>query len=299
MTRSRRRLRLPIVAAALASALAMAGLSGATASAVSVPVSVTATGAGAAASAPGSAAPASGRHLVAPEIGLGGMNTVTDYTSHNWDGYFATAANDGTDFTSISAQWVVPAVTCTSKTSYAGFWIGFDGWWNDSVEQDGTDAECVRGVASYNVWWEMYPYNQVQNGFSITPGDTIKATVSYSAGTKLFTMIVVDVTNGQTLNKSSKCHSDQNGCQRSSADVISEDIGGGTDTDGLYYLPNYGTATYTNISVTDTSGHVGSLSDSAWQAGLVNEVSSTSITKQSTSALSSNGTSFKTTWLHV
>ena len=297
MTRSRRILRLPLVAAALASALALAGLSGA-ATASAAADSVAAPGS-AHVSAPGSAGPASGRHLVTPKIGLAGMNTVTDYTSHNWDGYFATAANDGTDFTSISAQWVVTAVTCTSKTSYAGFWIGFDGWWNGSVEQDGTGAECVRGTPSYNVWWEMYPYNDVQNGFSVKPGDAIKATVSYSASTKLFTMTVADLTSGQTLNKTSKCHSDQSGCQRSSADVISEDIGGGTDTDGLYYLPDYGTEAYQSVSVTDTSGHVGSLTDSAWQVGLVNEVSSTNITKQSTSALSSNGASFSTTWLHA
>ena len=287
MTRSRSILRLPLLAAALGAALAVAGLSGA------------ATASAAAVSSPGSAGPATGQHLVTPKIGLGTMNTVTDYTSHNWDGYFATAANDGTDFTSISAQWVQAAVTCTSKTSYAGFWIGFDGWWNDSVEQDGTGAECVNGTPSYNVWWEMYPYNDVQNGFSIKPGDTIKATVSYSASTKKFTMTVADVTNGQTLSESSKCHSDQDGCERSSADVISEDIGGGTDTDGLYYLPNYGTETYQDISITDTSGDVGSLTDSAWQVGLVSEVSSTNITKQSTSALSSNGASFSTTWLHA
>lgn len=286
MTHSRRPLRTPLLTAFLALALALAGAGGVAA-------------ASAAAGAPaGYSGPATGEHLLKSVHSAGTPATVTDYTSHNWDGYFATDASHSTDFTAISASWTEPTATCNSKTSYAGFWIGFDGWWDQSVEQDGAAVECVRGTPTYNVWWEMYPYNSVQNGFSINPGDKIQASVTYSASTAEFTMVVKDATSGQTLTKSSKCHSDQDGCQRSSAEIISEDIGGGNDTDGLFYLPDYGTAAYANASVTDSSGHTGTLSDSAWQLGLVSEVSSTNITKQSTSSLNSTGTSFSTTWQH-
>jgi hypothetical protein len=66
----------------------------------------------------------------------------------------------------------------------------------------------------------------------------------------------------------------------------------------MFPLPDYGTETYKSVSVTDTSGHTGPLSDSAWQLGRVTEVSS-GITKQTTSSLTSGGTSFTTTWQHT
>lgn len=53
-----------------------------------------------------------------------------------------------------------------------------------------------------------------------------------------------------------------------------------------------------SASVTDTSGHTGPLSDPAWQLGKVTEVSG-GVTKQTTSALSPDGTSFTTTWHHA
>ena len=274
--------RIPLLAASAAAALAMAGLTGT---------------ADAAAAAGPAAGPASGQHLVVSP-NLVRPDSTTAYTSHNWDGYFTTDSSDSTDFTAVSAQWVEPKVTCNSNNSYAGFWIGFDGWWNESVEQDGTAVECTKGKPSYHVWWEMYPYNEVQNGFAISPGDKITASVTYSASTQKFTMKVTDTTLGKTLSVSQKCHSDQAGCPRNSAEVISEDIGGGTDTDGLFYLPDYGTATYLDVSVTNAAGHTGTLSDPAWNLGEVTEVSSTSVTKQNVSAISSNGSSFSTAWLH-
>ena len=54
-----------------------------------------------------------------------------------------------------------------------GFWIGFDGWNNGSVEQGGTSAYCSGGRATYDVWWEMYPYNDVQTSFAISAGDSM------------------------------------------------------------------------------------------------------------------------------
>ena len=240
---------------------------------------------------PSSLAGGPAHHLVSGA----GRGVGTSTTSTNWDGYVAL----GTDFNAVSAAWVEPAVTCTSQQEYAGFWIGFDGWNNDSVEQGGSSAYCSGGHATYDVWWEMYPYNDIQNSFAIKAGDSMTASVTYSTSTKDFTIAVKDLTSGQSMSKVTACHSDQGGCPRNSAEVISEDIGGGNDTDGLYYLPNYGTATYSGISLTDTAGVTGTLSNSAWSNESINEVSSTGITKQTTGALTSSGAGFTTTWVHV
>jgi Peptidase A4 family len=245
----------------------------------------------------GAHAPAAhGKRLLKAAHREGPARMVTDYTSNNWDGYFATDASHGTDFTAISATWTEAKVTCASKKeAWAGFWVGLDGWWNDSVEQGGTEAICVNGSPQYSVWWEMFPFNDIQIGFAVNPGDTIHASVTYKPGSKKFDIVVKDLTSGKTLTKNIACQAGQDGCQRSSADVISEDIehSGGV----LYPLPDYGTETYKSVSVTDTSGHTGPLNDSAWQLGRVNEVSS-GVTKQTTSGLKSGGSSFTTTWHH-
>jgi Peptidase A4 family len=285
--------------AALGAAVALAiAIPTAGASAAAHPTTQPAASAQAALHSAAAATPAQGQRRAALSPDIIRPATTTDYTSWNWDGYFATDSTDSTDFNSVTATWTEPSVTCDDNTAWAGFWVGTDGWWNDVVEQGGSQAQCFSGTAYYSVWWEMYPYNDIQTGFSIDAGDTITATVTYSPTTTDFTITVKDVTLDQTLTEVTPCESDQDGCPRTTAEVISEDIGGGSDTDGLYYLPDYDSITYNDISITNTAGHSGSLSDSNWNLGKVAEVSSTNITKQSTSGLSGSGTSFSTSWLH-
>ena len=255
-----------------------------------------APGPGASAAHRGSAPAATGQHLVHRAQRVGSARSVTGYTSNNWDGYFATAAGHGTDFTAVSAAWTQAAVTCTGKAEeWAGFWVGLDGWWNGEVEQGGSEARCLSGKPQYNVWWEMFPFNNIQNGFTIHAGDHITASVTYVQAAKMFDIVVKDVTSGKTLTKDTPCQPGQGGCPRSSADIISEDIG--NTAGGLYPLPDYGKEAYSSASVTNVSGHTGPLSDPAWQLGKVTEVSS-GVTKQTTSGLGAGGNSFTTTWKH-
>lgn len=55
--------------------------------------------------------------------------------STNWAGY----VDVGHAYSAVSGMWTVPRVTCRDE-SYAGFWVGLDGWSNGTVEQDGTAA---------------------------------------------------------------------------------------------------------------------------------------------------------------
>lgn len=61
------------------------------------------------------APPAAGQHLVRGARREGTAESITDYTSSNWDGYFATAASHGTDFTAVSATWTQAEVTCSGS----------------------------------------------------------------------------------------------------------------------------------------------------------------------------------------
>ena len=81
--------------------------------------------------------------------------------------------------TSVVGSWTEPGVTCTSdEDQEAVFWVGVDGWTNDTVEQAGTVAQCFEGAAYYYTWWEMYPTNDITVvGSTVAPGDQIAASV--------------------------------------------------------------------------------------------------------------------------
>jgi hypothetical protein len=107
--------------------------------------------------------------------------------SANWSGYVALAQ---APYSSASASWTVPTATCpASSTSYSAQWVGIDGLGDDSVEQDGTDAACINGVAQYWAWYEMYGDPAVNSGnpqtvsYPVSPGDQITASVSLVGST--------------------------------------------------------------------------------------------------------------------
>jgi hypothetical protein len=82
---------------------------------------------------------------------------------------------EGTDLDVVRAKWTQRAVTCPTANAWAVFWVGLDGWWDDTVEQGGTSARCVNGTPQYATWWEMYPTNAIQTVFSINAGDSIRS----------------------------------------------------------------------------------------------------------------------------
>jgi hypothetical protein len=229
----------------------------------------------------------------------GGNTELT--SSENWDGYAVTpAVGSTTTFDEVQASWLVPTATCDPNQpdeELAVEWVGLDGFGTSSVEQGGTIATCNSGLASYHVWWEMFPFNGITQQFSVNPGDQIKASVTFVPSSGDFDIVVDDVTLGQTLTEDVPCQPTQNGCARASAEVISEDPGGnGVDVDGLFPLTDYGTETFTGASVTDSTGHTGTMSDPSWQTFQLNEVSSQGVTKQTAGPLSTDGSSFTTTW---
>ena len=79
----------------------------------------------------------------------GAVSHVFHSTSGNWAGYAVT----GEKFTWVSASWIQPAATCSSKTTYSSFWVGLDGDGSNSVEQTGSEVDCSGGRASYYGWY--------------------------------------------------------------------------------------------------------------------------------------------------
>jgi Peptidase A4 family len=231
----RRRWLIPLAAVAVALAPALAATS---ASASTHP-------SGALAIQPGGKAV----HVVKPGTGAPAAHSGlrNEVSSTNWSGYAA----DSGSYTSVSASWVEPAGTCTSTTSYASFWVGLDGYSDGSVEQDGTDTDCVNGQPQYYGWYETYPNPAYDFGQTVKPGDTITASVVYQ-GSNQFQLNLADATQNWSVTTTQTV----TGAARSSAEVIIEapSNSGGT----VLPLADFGTV-HMSDSLVDGSA-IGSLS---------------------------------------
>jgi Peptidase A4 family len=137
--------------------------------------------------------------------------------SLNWSGFAVTSSKK---FTYAQSRFVQPTLTCPGDhaNEWSSNWVGLDGFNNTTVEQDGTAAHC--GGANnttpvYKAWYEMYPAGSV-NVFTVSPGDTINTSVSFS--NSKFTLTVSDLTSGKSATHTAKCAS----CVRTSAEWIVE-----------------------------------------------------------------------------
>jgi hypothetical protein len=204
--------------------------------------------------------------------------------STNWSGYAVTGSNGA--FSSVSSSWTEPTATCSSSgrrssDQYAAFWVGLDGFSSDSVEQTGTDSDCVGRTPDYYGWYEMYPADPVYFSNAMAPGDHISASVTFS-GTETYKLVLTDSTQGwtQTITKN------ESGLDRSSAEVITEAPSSET---GVLPLADFGTVNYTATDANGTS--MGSQSPTS-----IIMVDSSGNQEDSTSAMSSSG-AFSNTWL--
>jgi hypothetical protein len=172
-----------------------------------------------------------------------GNATTTDEGSYNWSGYVDLPAGKKT-VTSAVGSWIEPKVKCAGdENEEAVFWVGFDGWTNDTVEQAGTVAQCYLGSAFYYTWWEMYPTNDITVvGDTVAPGDHITASIAFNTGTSQYTLAVTDSTNSaNSFSVAETCGSGIT-CANASADWIGETPG---NVRGYYPLPDFKTWTVT------------------------------------------------------
>ncbi|HZZ81149.1 MAG TPA: G1 family glutamic endopeptidase [Gemmataceae bacterium] len=210
-------------------------------------------------------------------------------TSTNWSGYAVESnfnAPATNSVTAVSGSWVVPSVSGTG-TAYSSFWVGIDGFSSNTVEQIGTDSDLVNGVPVYYAWYEMYPNPSRSIALTINPGDTINASVIYSASTKAYTLSLTDATSGHSFATTQKVA----GAKNNSAEWIAE---APSSNSGVLPLANFGTAQFTKASAT-INGSTGGIDNSAWQSALINMVANNGTAKATTSSLNSNG-GFSVAW---
>lgn len=175
-----------------------------------------------------------------------------EVSSTNWSGY---AGTTGT-YTSVSASWTQPTGTCTSGDQYAAFWVGLDGYSSSTVEQTGSEVDCVGRTAEYYAWYEAYPAASQNYSNTVKPGDHFNASVTYSGSNK-FSLYIADTTRGWSHTTSVTVR----GAARSSAEVIIE-APCCTNSGGILPLADFGTVHITNSLANGAAiGNAGGLTE--------------------------------------
>lgn len=218
-------------------------------------------------------------------------------SSQNWAGYVAS----GNRFRFVQARFAVPALNCrktpgTAKTpAMVGVWVGLDGLGGRvvTVEQDGIAGQCVRGVPTYNAWWETFPKAPVYPAMVIHSSDVIQASVYYNSANRQYRLTLSDLSDGEGFSTWRRCGASS--CHNGSAEVITEAPSVNVSSNRLFPLAAFGTVGYSHIQVTDAAGQRGGFGSSLWQDTELVMVDTAGHVKAATSGLS-HGVAFKNAW---
>lgn len=209
-------------------------------------------------------------------------------SSTNWSGY---AAYDST-FSNAKGDWTVPTANCSSmkgqQTSVATSFVGIDGYVSGTVEQAGTDTDCIGKTPFYIAWYEFYPARAVfldQSTYPVSPGDHMHAETSVASGT--VTLTLQNVTEGWTLTPSPTLSS--SGLDLSSAEWILESP--------TNRLTDFGSVGYSNASATDAT-HTDAPISSFTNDKITMVSKNGRVTRATPSNLGGGGDSFTVTFNH-
>jgi hypothetical protein len=232
-------------------------------------------------------------HQTHPHIPFGYIRSPLGYST-NWSGYVAETNLSKPAVNSVSAvsgSWIIPTVKPSTDNTYCAFWVGIDGYSNSTVEQIGTEHDCINKKVSYYAWFEMYPgASQEIVDFPLSPGDVISASVKYTS-TNVFTMIISNNTKKITSVIPTK-YTKSSTAKRQSAEWIIE----APYLNAILPLADFGTAYLSNCKAT-IKGISGFINNNAWVASEIEMVTNSSVAKDVPSSVATNGT-FEATWKH-
>lgn len=213
-------------------------------------------------------------------------------TSTNWSGYASMLGSTATPtagvVSDVKGTWTVQTVDCslTATNTYSSAWVGIDGYASSSVEQLGTEHDCINGQAQYYAWYEMYP----KPGYKITklpvqPGDVMTGEVQYTGNGNFVLTLSSNRGAFKTTQKSNKA-------VRSSAEWIVEAPWSG----GVLPLANFGTLPFSSSNAT-IKGIQGPINMSGFAFDKIDMASSDGSLKDSTSGLTTTGDGFSVSWI--
>ncbi len=232
-------------------------------------------------------------------IRCGGLSTNSGKSkSLDWAGY----AVNGTNLQSVSGSWKQPAAKCpVNQVQQASFWVGIDGFApsDPTVQQIGTDSDCTKvagktsGTPNYYAWYEMYPQSVVflpKGSYPVVPGETIGAHVAH-VGTKY--TLTISVVHRWTFAISITAPTPP---LNSSAEwIVEAPCSGSTSTCTILPLADFGTTTFSGVTVDGTSINTSGLP--------IHQITMTTaggtIVKALPSPLNILGAAFSVIWKHI
>jgi len=232
-------------------------------------------------------------HRTHPHIPFGEMRIPLGYST-NWSGYVAEtnltnpAANS---VSAISASWIVPTIKASTNSTYCAIWVGIDGYSNSTVEQIGTEHDCINKKVQSYAWFEMYPGGSYEiNGFPLKAGDVISASVTYTAK-NVFTMILSNNTQKVSTTIPTS-YTKSTTAKRQSAEWIIE----APYMNSILPLANFGTVYLANCKAT-INGVSGFINNNAWSNSGIEMITNSNTPKDIPTTLASNG-AFAAAWKH-
>jgi autotransporter-associated beta strand protein len=181
-------------------------------------------------------------------------------SSPYWSGYVATPGS-GQAFANISTTFTIPTLSVrpSSGTDQVGYWVGFDGYNDSTVEQCGIGSTISSsGSTTYYAWYEFYPALSITAPLTVNPGNTIEAEVQYqgeSGGNYNYQFTIDDETTGDDFSIIAPTSSND---ARDTAEWIAEapESSGNATT-----LANFGTVTFSSDVAALNSGGAYNSSD--------------------------------------
>jgi len=185
-----------------------------------------------------------------------GSNASHVEFSSNWSGAILTAPPSGQKFTSVTGEFNVPTPSrpsgSTSGTFAGSAWVGIDGdTAQNSILQSGIDFTISgKSTVSFDAWFEWFPLDSEDfSGPSMSPGDTIKVTVTATSSTK-GTVTLENLTTGKSVSTTVSAPDSGAALAQQNAEWIVEDFEEGSS------LVNF--ADFTPITFTNAAASTGS-----------------------------------------
>jgi hypothetical protein len=214
---------------------------------------------------------------------------ASSYGTQVWSGY-VDVADPNVKFRYVESSFTIPAVTCTSLTSKASFWVGLDGFGTSTVEQAGLSTDCSIGRPNYRVWYEMFPHGVVFMPFHPRVGDHLTAAVFFNYSTGVYNLSVTDrEASLANFNVQQRCPSGHT-CQNATAEAVLE-------ADNGTNLSRFTQVSFVNSVVTSRNGTHGTFkSSSLWTSNKPVMTGSNGQPLANISGLGNNGENFSITY---
>jgi hypothetical protein len=133
------------------------------------------------------------------------------------------------------------------------------------VEQIGTDSDCDRlGRSYYYAWYELWPRDSVELGLTVSPGDTLWASVEVRGNRVLLELWNLSTDRGVTRSLHLAAPDTSSAEWIAEAPSIPGRAGGKRAA-----LTDFGSVRFADASATSLSGRSGPIASPVWQASAI------------------------------